>query len=103
MARRSRYRDMDVMPSRDATKLYREGKITEEELLEIRKINKRKYEYTEKGQAARKRIQEREKRDSERWELRCRKQRQYYKENRLEILQKQKETYQKMKKEKQFG
>lgn len=91
MARRSRYRDMDVMPSRDATKLYREGKITEEELLEIRKINKRKYEYTEKGQAARKRIQEREKREIEGIERRHARGRRHYWNHREEILRQQKE------------
>lgn len=94
---RSKYANMEVMPSREATKLFREGKITEEELMEIRKINKRKYEYTEKGERTREKIIEREKNDPvaqerkhERWHI-------YYQKNREEILRKQKEVRDKKK------
>lgn len=48
----------DVMSSWEATKLYRQGKLEEEELIRIRKINKQKYGKTEKGKIAQQRAYE---------------------------------------------
>ena len=94
---RSKYANMEVMPSREATKLFREGKITEEELMEIRKINKRKYEYTEKGETRRQKSQEKERNNPELLARRRERGRRHYWNHREEILKKQKEVRDKKK------
>ena len=82
----------EVIPSKDATKLYREGKITEEELLHIRYINKLKYSQTEKGLATRKRYTDKKKQEEGFTERNNAYHAEYYRKNREIILRKQKEA-----------
>lgn len=97
--------DEDVMPRKEATKLYKQGVITLEELEEIRKINirkcKRHYMRSEKGQRIREKEKEKIKKEKEtNLEAYMEKRREYgrtfYWRHRDEII----ERYNKKKKEK---
>lgn len=88
----------EVIRNSEATILFKEGKITEEELKHIRKVNarmrSRKYEQSEKGKETRKKQRER-KEYKEKMRIYTHN---YYMRNREEIIEKKKE-YQKKKRE----
>lgn len=71
-----------VMSSWDATMMYRKGLMSEEELERIRKINKQKYDHTEKGKIVRKRANEKYKQNPENQEKMKEYQKEYQKEYR---------------------
>ena len=87
----------DVMRDREATALYKDGKITEEEWKRIKRINarkrERKYEQSEKGrETRRKRNVEREDYKEYREKMNAYS-REYYRKNREKILEYKKRRY----------
>lgn len=83
----------EVMSSWDATKLYRQGKLTETELKHIRRINRLKSNHTEKRELSNKLAAERFRNREDYREKTSEYNKRYYEKNREKILEQKKRKY----------